>query len=99
MQRENKGIVGWCEVDGGVGEEYVGVGEGKKELWGMVRRKMTPNPSGSTLQPIMSSVSGHRCSPAFSILVAPPSPARKMTAAAPSPNRLTATTLALVSSS
>src|ERR1700755_3107100 len=65
----------------------------------MVRRKITPNPSGSTLQPMMPSVSGQRCSPAFSTCVAPPSPARSTIAAAPSPNRLTATILALVSSS
>src|ERR1700737_3533786 len=64
---------------------------------GMVRRKITPKPSGSTLQPMTPSVSGQRCSPAFSIRVAPPSPARKITAAAPSPNRLMATMLALVS--
>src|SRR3954462_1184225 len=39
------------------------------------------------------------CSPTCSIWVAPPSPARNTTAAAPSPNTLTATMLALVSSS
>src|SRR6185437_5841479 len=48
---------------------------------------------------MMPSVSGHRCSPEFSMVVAPPSPARKIIAAAPSPNRLVATILALVSSS
>src|ERR1019366_4043606 len=42
---------------------------------------------------------GPKCSPEISIPVAPPSPARNMIAAAPSPNRLTATMLALVSSS
>ena len=48
---------------------------------------------------MMPSVSGQRCSPEFSICVAPPSPARRIIAAAPSPNRLMATILALVSSS
>ena len=48
---------------------------------------------------MMPSVSGQRCSPELSICVAPPSPARRMIAAAPSPNRLMATMLALVSSS
>src|SRR3954454_8645597 len=67
--------------------------------FGMVRRKITPKPWGSTLQPMMPSVSGQICSPTCSIWVAPPSPARNTTAAAPSPNRLTATMLALVSSS
>ena len=66
---------------------------------GIVRWKMTPNPSGSTLQPMISSVSGHSFSPVASIWVAPPSPARRIMAAAPSPNRLAATILALVNSS
>ena len=34
----------------------------------MVRWKITPKPSGSTLQPMMSSVSGHSFSPVASIL-------------------------------
>jgi hypothetical protein len=66
---------------------------------GTVRRRITPKPCGSTLQSMTSSVSGHKCSPLCSIRVAPPSPARKTIAAAPSPNRLTAMMLALVNSS
>jgi len=62
----------------------------------MARSKITPSPVGSTFQPMMSRLSGHRCSPAPSIAAMPGAPARTTQAAAPSPNSAVATMLALV---
>ena len=65
---------------------------------GMARAKITPKPSGSTFQPMMSSVSSQVCSTAPSTAAMPPSVPR-MQAAAPSPNKAVATMFAFVSSS